>query len=190
MNKNLPEIVVIGASAGGLEAVSRIVEMLPADYPIPILFVSHLMKGRQSEAASILQQRTALNVRPVEDGDRLKPPGLYVAAWARNIVVTRQGLSIVEGDQSTRLSPSINVALESAATAYRERLLAILLTGMLDDGVEGLQAVFKTGGTALVQDPEEAAYASMPRAAIARDHPDRVLKLEQIGKHLLGLVDR
>ena len=190
MVKTLPKIVVIGASAGGLDAVSQIVEMLPGDYPVPILFVAHLMKGRQSVSPAILQRRTALTVKGVEDGDRLESGYLYVAEWAQNISMTDGCLWISDGDQGTRLSPSINVALKSAADAYGEDMLAILLTGMLDDGVEGLQAVFRAGGTALVQDPDEAAFASMPLAAIEHDHPEKVLKLEQIGQHLLDLAGR
>jgi len=188
MDKVLPKIVVIGASAGGLDAVSQIVEMLPGNYPVPILFVAHLMKGRQSVSPAILQRCTALTVTGAANGVRLEAGHLYVAEWAQNISIADGCLSIAESNQETRLSPSINVALKSAAEAYGNSMLAILLTGMLDDGVEGLQAVFRAGGTALVQDPEEAAFASMPLAAIEHDHPEKVLKLEQIGQYLLDLV--
>lgn len=188
MTKNLPKIIVIGASAGGLEAVSKIAGMLPADFPAPILYVAHLMKGRQSEAAAILGHRTVLKVRAVKDGERLEPGCLFVAQSADNISVQKGWLHISKTAAKTRLAPSIDVALTSAAQAYGSGVLAILLTGRLDDGVSGLNEIHRVGGTTLIQDPAEAAYNSMPLAAIARDHPNQILTLERIGEHLLGLV--
>lgn len=182
------KIIVIGASAGGLEAISEIIGGLPEGFPVPILYVSHMPMDRRSALPEILPGRTALEVESVTDGAILRPGRLYTSVAGHNVTVEHGVLRLAPSDGESKFCPSINMAISSAARAYGENSIAILLTGMLDDGVDGLQENHRCGGFTIVQNPHDAKFPSMPLEALARDHPDSVLPISAIAERLVTLT--
>ena len=182
------KIIVIGASAGGLEAISEIVGGLPTGFPVPILYVSHMPMDYQSALPKILPDRTDLKVESASDGLPLEPSTLYLAVGGHNVTVEHGLIRLAVSDGESKFCPSINMAISSAAKAYGENCIAVLLTGMLDDGVEGLQENHRQGGFTIIQSPSDAEFPSMPFEALTRDHPDSVLPLTEIAGRLIVLT--
>ena len=181
-------LVVIGASAGGLDAMSALLARLPANYPIPIVYVTHLSSQYSSYLSDVLDWTTGLDVVPVSDGAKLCPGRVYVSVPGRNVRITAAGIRLETADDKERFCPSIDIALRSAAAEFGDRMIAVLLTGRLDDGVEGLIKVYQNGGMTIVQDPTTAEHPSMPSEAVIRDHPDFVEPLDKIADRLLSLA--
>jgi two-component system chemotaxis response regulator CheB len=177
--------VVIGASAGGIEALSSILPALSACAPFAVLIVVHLPKDRPSLLPSLFSERCALPVQEAVDGDPVMPGVIYFAPPDYHLLLDngpRISLSIDELVNYSR--PSIDVLFESAADIFGAQLLAILLSGGNDDGAKGLVYVKRCNGSAIVQQPETALVDQMPRAALARIVPDAVLTPAEIG-HVL-----
>jgi len=181
-------LAAIGASAGGVEALLRILGDLPPRFRLPIVVVLHLPDERTSHLAELFGQRLALTVHEATAGEPILPGHLYFAPPGYHL--------LVEADQSLSLScegpvlfsrPSIDVLLDSAAHAYRERLAAMLLTGASADGAAGLAKAGALGGFTAVQDPASAKVATMPAAALALWQPDRVLDLPGLHRLLIEL---
>jgi two-component system chemotaxis response regulator CheB len=180
--------VVIGASAGGVEALLKLLTGLPADFRLPIIAVLHLPPDRDSRLAEIFQHRLPIAVREACDKESVAPATLYFAGSGYHL--------LVESDHSFALSceapvhfsrPSIDVLMESAADAYGAALAGILLTGANYDGAAGLSKIRRQGGLTVVQDPEEAQVPTMPEAAIRKLQPNFVLPLSGIRNLLLEL---
>ena len=177
--------IVIGTSAGGVEALSQLLPMLPTDLPVPVLVALHLPRDRRSLLVEIFGPRCALQV--VEAFDKMPldtgivvfaPPDYHLlvdAGRPEPATAPRLALSVDAPVHYSR--PAIDVLFESAADVYGERLLAILMTGANEDGAAGLQAVRQAGGMALVQDPDTAEASYMPAAALAAGPVDLVLPL-------------
>ena len=182
------DAVVIGASAGGLEALLAILTKLPSGYHLPLLAVLHLPSHGDSRLAEVLGARLNLPVREAADKEKIQPGTLYVAPGGYHVLVERDLSLSLSCDPPVHYSrPSIDVMMESAADAWGERLAAIVLTGANEDGADGLARIGKHGGLTIVQDPNEAAVSTMPQAAIARRTPDHVLGLAGIHALLLEL---
>jgi len=182
------DVIAIGASWGGLQAVGTVLEGIPAEVDQPIVVAQH----RSAESArgvleSLLQRHSGRPV--VEPGDKepLEPAHVYVAPADYHLLVEdgRFALSVDARVQFAR--PSIDVLFESVAEGYRDRAVGIVLTGANADGAAGLAAIKRNGGVAIVQDPATATRKAMPEAAIAASVADAVLPLEEIGPFLLGL---
>lgn len=182
------QAVVIGASAGGVDALMEILPGLPASFGLPIVVVLHLSESRQSKLAEIFMRRTPLQVREASDKDTLTPGTLYFAPSGYHL--------LVETDHSLSLSceahvhfsrPSIDVLMESAADAYGVGLAGVLLTGANADGARGLDKIGRQGGLSVVQDPAEARMPAMPEAAIRLRQPDLILDLKSIHSLLLEM---
>jgi two-component system chemotaxis response regulator CheB len=182
------DAVVIGGSAGGLEAMMRMLTGLPSGFRLPLIALLHLPGDGDSKLADVFGARLAIPVEEAVDKTRIAPGTLYIAPGGYHL--------LVEQDYSLALSceapvhhsrPSIDVLMESAADAWGERLMGILLTGANDDGADGLARIGEMGGLTVVQDPNEAAMPTMPRAAIRRRAPDLVLTLDRIRALLLEL---
>ena len=182
------EAVVIGASAGGVGALLRLLPGLPADYGRAVVALLHLPEKRQSQLAEVFRQRMALRVREAADKEPLSSGTLYFGGSGYHLSV--------ESDRSFSLSceaplhfarPAIDFLMESAADAYGPALLGILLTGANQDGAAGLAAIGRAGGLTVVQDPDEAEVATMPKEAIRLRTPDLVLPLDAIHTMLLML---
>ena len=183
-------LIAIGASAGGVEALGLLLCALPATCRASVVIVLHLAPGRSSRLPQLYAGRCLLPIREAQDKEPLQPGVVYFAAPDYHLQI--------EPDRSFSLSleapvyfsrPSIDVLLETAASAYRREMLAIILTGASADGAEGLAQVRKLGGAAWVQEPRGAISATMPEAALRRAGADRVLALPQLAASLALMTD-
>ena len=183
------EIVALAASAGGLQALSEVLSGLPADFPTPITVVQHLDPRHRSLMAEILGKRTKLQVRQAQDGDTLEPGTVYIAPPDHHLLVNRDGtLSLSHSEMVHFVRPSADLLFESVAASYKDRAVAVVLTGAGRDGAMGIEAVKKMGGTTIAQDDETAEHSGMPSAAIGTHKVDFVLELDEIAPALITLV--
>ena len=180
-----PEIIVVGASAGGLRAVEQVLGRLPPNFPVPLVVVQHRSRESTDAYAAVLGHGTPLPVAEVEDGDPLRAPGVYVAPPDYHVLVEPGRMVLSIDDPVSYSRPSIDVLFESAADVYGQRVCAVLLTGANADGARGLARVKAVGGYAIVQDPSTAESPEMPTAGIAMAPVDRVLTLDGIARELL-----
>ncbi|HEY2020176.1 chemotaxis protein CheB, partial [Paraburkholderia sp.] len=169
------ELVVIGGSAGGLDALNVLIGALPARFAPAVMIVMHLPPDSPSYLVQALAHRCALPLLEPDAGERILPGRVHVAPPGYHMLVEVDRTVALSTDAAVRFSrPSIDVLFESAATVYGARLLAILLSGANDDGALGLERVRAFGGTAWVQAPETASSPDMPLAAIARGAADAI----------------
>jgi two-component system chemotaxis response regulator CheB len=182
------DLICIGASWGGFRAMRQLLSELPDGIEQPIVLVQHRHPDSLATALpELLAERTRRPVRDVEDKLPIEDGNVYVAPPDYHLLIERGtfALSIDERVQFAR--PSIDVLFESAADAYRERVIGVILTGSNEDGAAGLARIKERGGVAIVQDPAEAERRAMPDAAIAATVADAVLPLHEIGRFLYGL---
>jgi two-component system, chemotaxis family, protein-glutamate methylesterase/glutaminase len=178
------QVVVMGTSAGGLRALEAVLRRLPADFPLPIVAVQH--RSKESEAfAQVMQSLVALPVHEAEDKEPIEGPGVYLAPPDYHLLVEPGRLALSTDEPVGFSRPSIDVLFESAADAYGENVIAVLLTGANRDGSVGLARVREVGGFAIVQDPRTAESPEMPSAAIACGAVDQVVPLERIAGELV-----
>jgi two-component system chemotaxis response regulator CheB len=183
------DVVAIAASAGGLNAISRILEGLPADFPAPIVVVQHLDPRHRSLIAEILSRRTALSVKQAEDHEPLCAGSAFIAPPDRHLLVNEDGtLSLTQSALVHFVRPSADLLFESVAASHRDRAIAVVLTGTGSDGAMGVRAIKKMGGTVIVQDKESAEFYGMPGAAIQAGGVDFTLPLLEIAPALVTLV--
>lgn len=184
------ELVAIGASAGGVEAVGQLLSALPADFKPAVLVVLHLPPEGPNALPSVFARKCARPVKEAEDKEPLTSGTVYVAPSDYHLLVEPdRSLSLSRDEVRHYSRPSIDMLFESAALAYRDRALAILLTGANADGAEGMKQICECGGRAWVQDPAEAFSATMPEAAIQMIDPERVTTLS-IMASCLGQLNR
>ncbi|MBA1380755.1 chemotaxis protein CheB [Pseudomonas brassicacearum subsp. neoaurantiaca] len=182
------EAIVVGASAGGVEALLNVFSPLRQGFGVPILVVLHLPDERHSQLAQVFRHRLAIPVEEARDKQDIVPGTLYVATPGYHLSIEADrslSLSLEEPVHHSR--PSIDVLFESAADVYGRHLLAVVLTGANSDGARGLAKVKALGGITIVQDPEEAQVPTMPEAALTLHEPDHILTLQGIGQLLAGL---
>ncbi|MCS0502940.1 chemotaxis protein CheB [Ancylobacter mangrovi] len=179
------EAVVIGASAGALEALSAILPQLPAGFRLPIMVVVHVPADKQSVLAELFQNKCLVEVREAEDKEPITGGTVYFAPPDYHLLVEMDRTLSLSSDEPVLFSrPSIDVLFESAADAYGPALIAIVLTGANQDGAHGLSTVVDLGGTALVQNPDEAFASAMPEAAIVLCPDAQVMSLSAIAEYL------
>lgn len=182
------DAIVIGASAGGVEALLTIFADLRPGFSLPIVVVLHLPDERRSQLAEVFGRRVQLPVKEVDDKELIAPGTLYFAAPGYHVSVERDYSFSLSREERVHYSrPSIDYLFESAADAYQQRLAAILLTGANQDGAQGLATVKQSGGLTIIQNPEEALVSTMPQAALDRSLPDYILPLRGIGRLLVEL---
>ena len=182
------EAIVVGASAGGVEALLSIFGELPEGFGLPIIAVLHLPDERRSQLAEVFARRLRIPVHEARDKEQIKAGALYFAGPGYHLSVELDySLSLSQEDRVHHSRPAIDYLFASAADAYGKNLLAILLTGANQDGARGLAHVKCSGGITVVQDPAEARISVMPRAALALHTPDHILTLSQIGSLLASL---
>ena len=175
------DAVVIGASAGGVEALSVLLSMIPADCRVSFFVVVHIPRERPSLLPELFAGRCALPVREAEDKEPVQPGTVYFAPPDYHMLIDRGPALALSGDEPVHFSrPSIDVLFDSAADIYGERLMGVILTGANQDGAEGLAAVGRAGGRTIVQEPDSAAVAFLPRAALEAGPVDAVLSIEQL----------
>lgn len=178
------DMIVIGTSAGGLKALGAILGALPADLNAVIFIVQHLAADKPSILPEILSDLSALPALHPSDEESIQTGRIYVAPPDHHLLVNQGVMRVVRGPQENRFRPAIDTLFRSAARAYGSRVVGVVLTGYLDDGTVGLQAVKKRGGVAIVQDPKEAEYPSMAKSALQFVEVDHCLPLAKI-PHLL-----
>ena len=181
-------IVVIGASAGGIEALRTIVGTLDARFAASICVVLHTSPQSPGVLDAILSRAGSLPATTAVNGERLQPGHIYVAPPDFHIVVEPGVLRVTKGPRENRFRPAIDPLFRSAAQVYGPAAIGVVLTGSLDDGTDGLWAIKQLGGCTIVQDPREALFASMPQSAIDHVKVDFVLPLADIGPKLIELT--
>jgi two-component system, chemotaxis family, protein-glutamate methylesterase/glutaminase len=181
------DLIVIGASAGGVEAISTIVSELPRDLRAAVLVVLHLARGR-SLLPEILSRSGRLPAVHPNDGERLQYGRIYVAPPDHHMTLERDVIRVTHGPTENGVRPAIDPLFRSAGRAFRTRVIGVVATGALDDGTAGLAAIKQAGGVAIVQDPDEAVAPSMPRSAIAAVNVDHVVPLREIAPLLTALT--
>jgi two-component system chemotaxis response regulator CheB len=179
--RNRIDGVVVGASAGGVEALSVLLPALPASFRPSLFVVLHLPRGRPSLLAEIFQKRCAVRVCEAEDKEPAEPGTVYFAPPDYHLLLERSRHIALSADEPVHFSrPSIDVLFESAADAYGNRLLGIILTGANEDGTAGLDAIRRAGGVTVVQQPDSAKATVMVVSALQRGPVDFILPLEEI----------
>ncbi|NKQ54784.1 chemotaxis protein CheB [Amycolatopsis sp. K13G38] len=182
------DLVVVGASAGGVEALSAFAGGLPGDLPASVLVVLHLPPGAVSALPAILARSGPLPVREAEDGEPMERSCIYTAPPDRHLLVEDGVMRLSRGPTENGHRPAIDALFRSAARAFGSAVTGVVLSGSLDDGVNGLELIKTRGGRAVVQDPGEAVFPSMPENALARVEADFVLPAKEMGGVLADYV--
>lgn len=182
------DIVVIGASSGGVEALIGLVGGLPADLPAAVFVVVHLPAEAPSVLPKILNRSGPLKAVECEDGALVRPGHIYVACPDRHLLVEDGRVRSVRGPKENRHRPAVDSLFRSAAVAHGPRAVGVILTGALDDGTVGLAAIKRCGGVAVVQDPDDALFSGMPQSALEHVEVDHCLPLPEIAPLLSRIV--
>jgi two-component system, chemotaxis family, protein-glutamate methylesterase/glutaminase len=182
------DVIVVGASAGGVEAVRRLLAGLPADLPAALFVVIHRGSGDPDLLAEALSFASPMPVLAAAEGQQFRRGRVYVAPADRHLLVGRNHVHVRRGPRENGSRPAIDPLFRSAAASYTTRVIGVVLTGLLNDGTSGLQAIKRCGGLAVVQDPAEAAADAMPRSAIRHVAVDHVLPLAGMAELLADLA--
>ncbi len=183
------DIVAIAASAGGLTAISAVLEGLPPSFPAAVLVVQHVDPRHRSLMASILSRRTRLAVKEAEAGEGIVPGTVYVAPPNRHLLVNADGTLVLTQTELVHfVRPSADLLFESVAASFHDRAIAVVLSGTGVDGAMGVEAVKKMGGTIIAEDEQSSEFFGMPQAAIQTGFVDFVLPLGEISSALQSLV--
>lgn len=186
----MPKIdtIVVGGSAGSVEALSRLVSLLPADLPAALIVVVHFPESSTSVLPDILSRNGSLPAKHAEDGELIVNGCIYVARPGHHLLVRGDCTAVVVGPKENGNRPAIDPLFRTAAQARGNRVVGVLLSGLLDDGTMGMWSIRRHGGRNVVQDPEEALFGDMPRSAIDHGAAERALPLEEIGSFLVDLA--
>ena len=180
--------IVIGASAGGLHALTLLLEELPANYTIPVIIVQHRIKDQRDLLEEVLQHKCKITVKQADEKERISPGIVYIAPPDYHLMIENDETFALSVDGRVKFSrPSIDVLFESAAETFKEKLIGIILTGANNDGAEGMKTIRKFKGVTIAQDPLEAECPVMPRSAIETGAVQLVLTLAEIRNFLLQL---
>ncbi len=183
------ELVVIGVSSGGVQALKRLLGALAADFPLPLLIVQHLSAEAGDGLARLLDELCAIRVKEADEQEQILPGTAYLAPPNYHLQVERGGsLSLAADGYVSYARPSIDVLFESAASAFGPSVLGVVLTGANSDGARGLKAIAAAGGLTIIQDPADAEASQMPAAALAATDPDHLLPLAEIAATLQHLA--
>jgi len=180
------DIVVVGGSAGGIEAAIDLCRSLPAELPAAVFVVIHLSTQHKSALTQLLSDSCSLAVTTAEDNEEIRTHHVYVAPADHHVLVSRDRMRVVRGPRYNRYRPAIDPLFHSATRSFGPRVVGIVLSGTLDDGADGLTAIRRRGGVAIVQDPNTAQFPEMPRAAMAHGPVDHRLAPREMG----ALLDR
>ena len=185
----MPDIIAIGASAGGVEAVIKIATSLPPNLPAAILVVIHISPDSTGLMPNILNRSSVWNALQPEDGTPIEHGNIYLAPPDRHMLVEPgDRIRIVRGPKHNRHRPAIDPLFRTVAYVYDSRAVGVILTGFLSDGSSGLAMIKNAGGIAIVQDPNDALVPSMPRRALEEVDPDYCLPLAEIPATITGIV--
>lgn len=183
------DVVALAASLGGLKAIGQILEALPSDFPAAITVVQHIHPWYPSHMAEILSRRTPLTVKQAESGERLQAGTVYIAPPNKHLLVNPdRTLSLSDSERINFVRPAADVLFESVASSFKERAIAVMLTGKGCDGARGAKAISKMGGMVLAQNEATCTSFDMPSFAIDNRSVDLILPLERIAFALTTLV--
>lgn len=182
-------MIVVGTSAGGLDALTRLIAPLPKNFPAPVFVVQHMAADTSGEVlVQTLNKHGRLECKHPKDGEKFQPGRVYVAPPDHHMLIAKGNIIISKGARENRSRPAIDPLFRSAAVAYGARVVGVLLTGYLDDGTSGLLAIKRCGGMCVVQKPTDATYPDMPQNALNNLTPDYCLPVGVIGELLAQIV--
>lgn len=186
----LPVLVVIASSAGGVTALTEVFDRLPPDLPVAIVIVQHIDPHRQSRLPEIIGRHTAMTVKAAEHGDHIQAGTVYIATPDYHLMVCPDTTLELSHRAKVRFSrPAADHLFESAAEHYKGKIVAVVLTGMGQDGSQGIGAVHRAGGVVIVQEPETARSASMPVSAIKTGIVDHIVPLTKIAETIVKALE-
>ena len=181
------DVVALGASAGGFNALSRLLSPLPEEFGCGILVVQHLSPDYRSVLAELLERKTSLHVHQATDGEKIVPGVVYVAAPNLHLLAEPGAVRLLRTPAVHHSRPSIDLLFESVAVNYGQRAIGVVLSGSGRDGAAGIQAIKAAGGTTMAEDPATSEFSSMPYAAVATGSVDFVLPIARLTKTLIDL---
>ena len=184
-------LVVVGSSAGGMAALKQLIAQLPKDFPAPVFIVNHMSADTTGEAlVKVLNESSSLVCEHAHDEQVFRAGHVYLAPSDQHMLVVKDRILVTKGARENRARPAIDPLFRSAAVAYGNRVIGIILTGYLDDGTSGMMAIKRCGGVCIAQDPDDAAYPDMPRSVMANVGADYCLPIAEMGALLSDLVER
>ena len=187
------KIVAIGASAGGLQPLRELLSELPRDFAAPIVVAVHSSPDSALKNTLSLFKDISIKISEAVDGAQPLPGIVYVVPGAKHVLFSHGRLKISDVVRDSGFRPSIDALFMTLATEHQDNAIAVVLSGTLNDGMRGAQVLYDLGGTTLVQDPEDAKFASMPQSVVMADHPEEVISAKEIGRWLveeIGTVSR
>jgi two-component system chemotaxis response regulator CheB len=185
------EAIVMGVSSGGMNAMKVISSLLPQDFSIPVIIVQHIGARSDNTWIKLLNEKSSLPIKEADEKEKIEPGSIYIAPPNYHLMIEKNKTFSLTIDQRVNFArPSIDVLFESAAEAYQNRLIGVVLTGSNNDGTKGIKRIKELGGLAIIQDPETAESSYMPASAISAIDPDYVLSLENITELLVKFDKR
>lgn len=182
--------IVVGTSAGGLHALTFLLNQLPPNYPIPIIVVQHRSKDQRDLFEEVLQSKCKIKIKQADEKEKIRGGYVYIAPPDYHLLVETDMTFSLSADEMVLYSrPSINVLFESAAIVYRDKLVGIILTGANNDGASGISMIKKHGGLTIAQAPAEAQFPVMPGASIKTKNIQHIWTLVEIQNFLLQISD-
>ncbi|MGM0983399.1 MAG: chemotaxis protein CheB [Pseudomonadota bacterium] len=186
-----PMPIVIGASAGGMAALKKLVAQFTKDFPAPVFIVNHMSADTTGEAlVRVLNESGSLPCVHAHDGQGFESGHIYLAPSDQHMLIAEGKILVTKGARENRSRPAIDPLFRSVAVAYGNRVVGIILTGYLDDGTSGMMAIKRCGGVCIAQDPEDASYPDMPQSVIANVGADYCLPIAEMGALLSDLFSR
>jgi two-component system, chemotaxis family, protein-glutamate methylesterase/glutaminase len=187
--KKAYDAIVVGASAGGLYIMTRILQPLPVNFPLPVIVVQHRSKDERSLLEEVLQQKCTVRIKQADEKELIQKGIVYFAPPDYHLLIESDRSFSLSFDAPVNFSrPSIDVLFESAADVYKESLLGIILTGANGDGARGMKKISMLGGTTIAQSPQTADYPEMPKAAINTGYIQHIMSPDEISRYLLTLI--
>src|SRR4051812_11241535 len=182
------DLIVIGASAGGVQAITEIAASLPADLPAAVFVVVHMSPVSPGILPSLIDRAGPLPAEPARDGETIRHGRIYVARPDYHLLIDGDRMRVGRGPRENGFRPAVDPLFRTAARSCGPRVIGVVLSGGLDDGTEGLLFIKRHGGVAIVQDPDEAPFPSMPNSAVENVEVDHVLQLRDIPDRLVRLA--
>jgi two-component system, chemotaxis family, protein-glutamate methylesterase/glutaminase len=185
----LYEAIVIGVSSGGMNALKLIFSALPSDFAVPVIVVQHIGPRSENLWIKLLSGSCNIPIKEADEKEKIGAGNIYVAPPNYHLLIEKDKTFSLTIDERVNFArPSIDVLFESAAEAYKEKLIGIILTGSNNDGTRGVKRIKERGGIVIIQDPKSAESSYMPASAIAAGQPDYILELDKIGELLMKIT--
>ena len=183
------EAIVIGTSSGGMNALKFLFSALPVDFNIPIIIVQHISPRSDNQWIKLLNNNSKLYLKEADEKEKIEHGKVYIAPPNYHLMIERnKTFSLTIDERVNYARPSIDVLFESAAEAYKTKLIGVVLTGSNNDGTKGIKRIKECGGLTIIQDPETAESSYMPASAIGSMQPDYILSLEDITELLIKIA--